>query len=488
MTNKNRSLFGLFLCIGATGSVALTGCSDDEAPGPGASTTAIGGAGGETGGTGGVGGGGASGGEGGEAGAGGQGGTIVLETVEAVNDEGMLLPGIDVVVSAADGTLVLHEQTDASGSVQVDVPEDGLVTVLSTYNTQWEGQLSTHRLAQTARGLAEGGTYRAVARRASPAPKNQAMDLTITTNTPFFCMLPSGTEKFLAGGSGMAGSIFPQSSASFSSFVGCPGESTYDLLLMAKDADGLTLGYAQQLALPFMPGGQDTVAVCPSQTALVETSLTMTGIPSIARGAHANVYSSSKGSDCSATLDRQSRPWPESDETFPLRVPEVGGLSPLRVQANIELQETAGGVFRAASHTWDHPDDLPATLLWQFNALAFVADVDPLDVSDPGRPRVSWTLATQGSLGDVVQSSVEWNASDGADVTWTGATSPVRDGSLKMPALPDALAEYRLAAGDTVAVVVTDHTNYEELDGLASVLAGELVSEDWMTAVAASSP
>ena len=455
----------IVLCCVATLALAV-GCGGED--GRAAS---------ETGGTGGAGnasGGGCVGGSAEGGGGSGQGGSsVLLETVRAIDGSGAPLSQIDVVVSDAEGAVVAHEVTGSDGVVLVDVPVDGSVTVLSEYDIVDDGSIATNRLITTGRGIANGGTFEVIAREEQAPTSGPSMLLTLQRGAA--CPPNAAEASFMAGAFCHGLGSYSEPSKTFG-YRPCDGDSTYDLFLFAKDSSGVTIGYDHRLDQPFLSGETFTHVLCPLQTDLTAIDVVTTDIPAGAVSATANLYGYRASRSGIAGLDWMASLAPQdSVAVFPLRFGPAAVFSEVDVGA-VVIPAQPGGLSVGISHQWSGRAPQPASLQWSAGLLAVVASLPAPSVSEPGRPVLSWALSSQGTLGDAVTGSLTWLTPEDVRVTWTFIDVPQRSGSVKFPALPEALADYALTAGDQLGNQRFFHYEWPSATSPEPLLAGGF---DW---------
>lgn len=407
----------------------------------------------------------------------------VLELVEVVDLGGQAIARVDVIVNDKDGALLEHTTTDADGRARVDVPPDGSVSVLHKYSEIYNGQVSTRRSIRTAVGLEEGGTDR-VTLATGPSvslPANEAMGPMTLILGP----APAGTVSFHASLTCGGGHNFADGTHVVTDYTGCPGANTYDVFVLAMDGDGLPIGYGARLDQPFLPGVAVTHVFDVSSDDFVETSMTVSPIPT-----------GSLRADMALQGYRAERPYyyglsmqyvngaPGVEETRTLRLPS-GLFSKFSLSESVSLEDWP--LYRFVGR-WRSMTALPSTSLWGPTSMATVESVDGADLSDVARPLLRWSLAASGSLGDYVEVWQEWFPGQNGSTGWLVTQAPTRAGSARFPELPSALAEYHLNVGDVFGTTTVVHRDDTGVNGVADYLDGYEAGDEMTMARASRSP
>jgi hypothetical protein len=471
-------LKGRSMLFSAVACVALTaGCGDDFSS-EGGGSTATGGTGGEAG-TGGTGGGTG----GGSAGAGGSGGQPVLETIEAFTLAGAPIPEVDVIVSDASGVLLDQAKTDANGQALVDVPEDGSVTIAHSYQESIESSLHTFRVLDMAVGLADGGTFRReYPPRPNPPQQPQPMTVTVSMSSACLIGLPV-VDYYVQLGCGESRITDLAAPASFTGYRGCPSESHFDVFVFGRNSAGEVISFSEH-SQPFQAGDPLGIQTCPMATTLTDSSVAVTDVPP-----SSNVEALVFGSKSSQTeaffgafLSRVDAP---ASVSATLRLPQSKFT---RFKDYVAITRSANGDPLVRKVAWSRKAlSSQPSVSRSFVDFAGVETFPGPDLTVAGRPKLSWVLATVGTVGDVLSLQMEWNPAAAEHTYWRVTMAPVASGDVQLPVLPDELADYRLKAGDVLGDAAALHTDYAELDSVAPIFVEWPDSDDVVAASAVRS-
>jgi hypothetical protein len=403
-----------------------------------------------------------TGGAGGLAGSGGAAGEPpVLETVVVVDELGKPAAGCDVITNTAEGTFFARGKTDATGTVMLDVPEGGSASaVWSASVVDGQGTVLTFHQLWTVAGVAQGATVHALVQSFDAPKKNAPMgDITLVVADGF----PAGTSTVEVNLPCLSTSVTPSSPIVVKDYVGCPGETSYDVFLLARSATGKLLGHALVSALTFSPG-QTASHNLSFVSATEQLFVTVDGFS----GGSAHV---------SAVLDGYRPNQPH----MPITAVGSGTASPT-MSATLELP--GGGVLPKLVFTQDidwtegpnaisvrtrEPlSGLPATSHWTFpGTLAWAATLAEPDLSKPGQPRFAWTLG-DGALGDCVWFMSVISRGPQEAVFWTATLPPSKVGEHRIPELPADLSAPALVAGDQVKGYEVVNAKGAPTDGLCA--------------------
>ncbi len=172
-------------------------------------------------------------------------------TVTVVDADGTALEGVIVFASEATGALADDGATDEAGLATVSVPSGGLVSVAvertivdwSSHAASQLGELKSFALTDDVSTL----LVRVAASQPLPA-QNDPMNLELDV-----AAMPGADEIRLYASCSDDVQVF-EGSNSIQGYRGCPGDTTFDLLVVALDADQDTVGYAVLEDVPFTPG------------------------------------------------------------------------------------------------------------------------------------------------------------------------------------------------------------------------------------------
>lgn len=385
-------------------------------------------------------------------------GTPMLETIVALEEDGTTpRPGADVIVSSPTGEIVDSAVTDAEGKATLDVPEGGSLTVGSE-TTVPNGASSTldHRLV-TVVDVPDGGAVTLPyfpSAVADPAPNDTMVMVAqvhgLPATTDHWRMTPSCTLPVNVTTANQLVII--------DDYRGCPGQSTFNLVVTAFDQYGSAVGLGIAKDLPFEPG--------PTQTTLFHVYVSAADLTGSFSG---NIFNIPPGSTSAyiraigflekggSSVFLQNTSGSLADHmSFTTLVASTAAEPVWNFDANVDLA-SGGHVERTRRELPDFvsPFDL--------DVAAITHVVHPsADLSDPSRPKVSWGVDAGGSA-DASYVRYAWNEADSSVAfTWHVLANPGA-GSVAMPVLPDAEASW-----PTPPVALSPGVFAQELDDLAT--------------------
>lgn len=364
-------------------------------------------------------------------------------SVLAGTDELEYTVGLDVVVNHADGSLAFHGKTTADGPLELRVPENGSVSLLTTDSRRDEttAKIVTTRTVRTWFSPPDGHVIRShgVRSQASvPAAPNTPMRLVFpaigAANTP------AGTTSVTlslacSGGAGLA----LTSTFEMAEYRGCAGSDTYDAVAFAKNAAGDYLGYAMLLNQPFKPGETVTHSLKPTQTDFAEVTATLTPLPEGTKSLQFELYATSATRPGLRIEHRYSWRDPTTAQTAVLRVP-VGFAGTYEVSESVRFWEEG-----AMDETFKRKrigSSLPASATISPLSLARVTSLAPTELKVLSRPSFALSLASTGSREGCVETFLRWRDSAAIETDWYGNQPADAASSARFPELPEALAEY----------------------------------------------
>lgn len=348
--------------------------------------------------------------------------------------------GLDVVVNRADGSLAFHGKTGADGRLEVRVPEDGSVSLLTTTYTRNEDtyKVVTSRSVRTWVAPPDGHVIHK--RDVTYAPAAQ-----VTPNKPMKIVFPAIDAENAPAGTAYINLIMPcfdnswhdpANAMEFSEYTGCAGSDTYDVIMFAQNAAGANLGYATLLNQPLKPGETVTHALQPTQTAFAETTTTLAMLPQGATYLQFEMYTMSATRPGFRIGHHYQWPTPAATQTAVLRIP-AGVASRFQTTESL-LMENSHETFRR-DRTGNSP---PVSFTVSPSSLARVTSLDPTNIAVLSRPSLAFSLASTGSREGCVQTDLKWEDTASIETRWFSYQAAGTASSARFPELPEALAEY----------------------------------------------
>lgn len=356
----------------------------------------------------------------------------VLETVVVTNGEGSIIANADVFSSSADGSLFATAKTDATGTASIDVPPGGSVSsILTRVDPGGNGTALKLHILYSIAEVEQGSTVQLVSFKlqAPPTPPTMA-DITLT-----LASVPSGTASVKVFMPCAAPAEYPESTIVVKDYAACPGESTYDVVALALNAAGVTLGSAFVLEKAFT-AGQTASHTLSFSSAAVQTTASIEGLPTNADYALLSLSGwRPQRPSLRLSVEQGHTEPPDTSVSSDLMLP--GGL-PLAFAIREEVQWHEGDLtFSAIRNT--PTSTLPAASTWSLpSSLAAVSGVGAPDLSDIARPKFAWQLS-DGDVGACAVLSAQAKRSDNEIMMWVAVTKAAKDGNWQIPELPRAM-------------------------------------------------
>ncbi len=385
----------------------------------------------------------------------------VSETVSVVSNGGLPLASIDVFTNDASGVLLATYTTDASGQVQVDVPVGGSVTVVRHTPPTPPTTTDSYEL-HTALELAQGGHFQASVYSPLDEPVRDDMHITATVASS-----PVGTDSYrMFVGNCSTGSMDTTIDTDVHEY--CGYDTTYDLIIYARDAADNKIGFATVLDATYL--GNQTVlhTIDATHVTFVDLVLDATNIPSDATSAQVHAAGTRAGRSTRMTWDFDSVNAPQTSEQHIVRMPQ-GPLSSYLLQYSVGLPDV-GNMSRSRFYELSDLASWPTAHEVDMGQVADVAVVNLPDFTTVTRPVLGWTLDT-GPVGQVVESFGSFRKT-GSSAGWAFYGSAQATGLVQLPELPSFLPDCVPQAGDTWFVVATRHYVLDAGYSLADFYAG----------------
>jgi hypothetical protein len=344
-----------------------------------------------------------------------------------------------VLTSNPDGSVHALTQTDASGKVDVEVPHLGSVSVFTTANAE-DGSLAVRRVS-TYSNVDASTTF-----ESEPVQVLYGQKLGTAKFVPVG-PLPVGTESVrveLPCGGARENEGEPSSAIAFESVSVCDDMTEYFAVAWALDALGEPLAASVIEHLPAIPGDVTyeldfskleafelfQPEVAPLSAEIAEVSARVTGLLDLARMDGTFIQKPPFGS---------ANALPTLTDYFPEF--ELVLYATFATDAN-------ASVHRASSR-WLRTNTLPASFSLDPNELASFESVSPVDMTEAHRPRMTFSLAPSGTLGNCVGGHFAW--SDEVFTIWSDDRKFQSSGSFVLPELPPSLAEFAPSSTSTLA-------------------------------------
>lgn len=395
----------------------------------------------------------------GQGGSGGGGEPLHTEVVFTSYLTGEPLAHEIVVVNAADGSVVAQTLTGTDGSVPVEIPAGGSVSVFYTFSFWGQGIEYPVRNAQTvfpgdARpqriALEDGGFY-----EAEPGPGVMEFGL-------YWDTFP-GAGTYVAKTNCFNKSVAAPELYANELMTGCTEDGLYDAVFAVYDQAGALLDYSLLPDQPFMAGGKLAHHMTPGQNEVGEIPYTVTNLPdTVSTSVSLKSVATLNSHGAPITLEQAVGPeFPDGAETSGTVRHAVG----FGDQHCTDVVVRFGNTNVEYNRCGDTPDLRPIAL--DASRLARFAIVPPLTATS-----VSWDQSFEGELGDFVVAIVAPDL-DGASVSilWT-AFAPAGAGSVTRPELPAGLEDYALP--DVEKATVTNVDLHDTVGFAAALERGSL--------------
>ena len=428
--------------FGLSAALVLVACGSQPSDAPASSAGATAGAGGGSstlssssgsssssgaggaGGTSGSGGGGGAGGAGG--GSGGAGGGILGPhshvTVSVINEDATAGASEPIVVNDASGAIVSMTQTALDGKVGVDVPIGGMVAV-------YPSQSGDEHHMQAVVDPPDGSTVHFLSYGGKPKANDPKTTFHVTTTG-----YPAATTTLAIRdcNDGVDVPVSPGGTTLVDiTDAGCFGAPKNRIMVVASDASKAAIAWGVASDLPESPGNVVPVAISVDQLAFKTFTDTIAPIDASATGA--TLWMTVADSEPIELWTMQSNMAPSPSASWSFTLPDF----PLGMWVAESVAFQVGAHVHAAGRQQIYPS-LPASTIFNPTALATL-DLDPLDLSDPLHPRLTWT-AGAGPVGDALFVSIY--AGGGKDAIFD-VTAPSGGAALfRLPDVPAALLDY----------------------------------------------
>jgi hypothetical protein len=345
-------------------------------------------------------------------------------TVRDTNEEA--LAGLLVFSSESDGALVDEVFTDGAGNAELFVPAQGFVTVAREYQrTDWR-QYSTSTIREL-RSFEVSGLPQPSLLVRSPAEEtlpsqNDAMTLVLDVQTVV------GAVSYQLQLSCTEAVELQPGMSQLSSFRGCPGQDSFDAVLVARDAQGVMLAYGWSTGLSFVSGATDTLAI-PTDEPIVSVPFVleypqMLGVGDDVQmvvGSRLEMQPASQAPAAYSGLVFSSLERPLSSAQGP-----SGGLGVAATVPGLFCEDlaTTGNAFAGGrGHSRRSCQALvPAEIYWDPNRLAWLSTVSIAN------GKIEMTLSGQpdgtSELGDGLLIEVDLTPENGPDTFWYTAVAP----------------------------------------------------------------
>lgn len=391
-------------------------------------------------------------------------------TVEAVTRLGELAPNTPVLVSRVDGSVASLTKTGVDGRVTVPVPEGGAVSVFSKVGRVSDDE-RLERSVRTFPAPRDGALLRAaptIRFGTSPDGSPAANDpMSVEVKAISAANAPAGTAKLeLELSCAARQTLSFGTPRTVAEFKGCAGRTTYDVFVLARDAEGLLLGYGAILDQAFKPGTTDSYTLNPTRTTFVETRSELTAIPT---GFQARLvgYGHRAGAGSVDGLNLSPEPGAST----------YAGLfrAPVEFGERVVLRESAQGEVAGLYQLWRHereffaPATPPATSTVAVDRIASVREVSDVDRGDARRPAFRWALSPSGARDGCVRGELDWHPAD-REYTWWTIHQVAADvgGRVSFPELPPELAEFAPTADLPIGDPTVLHHDVAGKTGLAA--------------------
>jgi hypothetical protein len=390
----------------------------------------------------------------------------VLETVEVVDSQGNPLTLADVLTHDASGSLADTHVTDGQGTVQVNVPEGGSVTVV--YRKSAAGS-PDYYFVSTAMGLEDGGTYLAMLDVWPDHEPLDPMHVSITVDAS-----PAGTTYYRMR-IGCSGYYYSTDTRDIPDFDGCGDGNPYHIFLYATDASQARIGYGYLFNQPYVEGGSASHTLSATHTEMDPMDFSVTAIPAGAEDLELSVSAYLAGDRQEITDHDVDIETPDASETVTLRLPSIP-MDRFVVKGSVDLEST---ITLTRSRFYDSlRDTYPQSVSWDTSTVGDVINVGDPDLTDLLRPSFSWTLDSAGTPGDALKHTFMWG--DTNHVTYWVVHTPVQtSGTVQLPELPAGLAAVQLGFAVNFQGISIHHYEQYAGDGYQSFLAGDPWIERW---------
>jgi hypothetical protein len=367
----------------------------------------------------------------------------------------------DVVVNDADGAVIDHGLTDVNGEYVATIPFGGSVSVLYTTDFASIGETGIQKEVVTVYpGDSEAPVIlmRFTTYTLDPEPVGS---MTLQTYAP----LKAGATSYHMQTSCTGIDNASSPNLSFQSVSDCSNDGLFDVLLMARDAEGHLVDYVVVADQEFVDGGSDIYALSWPSNQLAGVSVSIQNIPTAAQSINVstNAIHAAHG-EALGIGDRTYIASPGNEVSTTHMLPLRPATEYCRYGFAILESENDFIILDRCS---TQPDLTP--FQWDISRLARFA----VDAASVTATKLRWDEAWAGEPGDVVAAMLD---------AGQGTTSKrwrvfLRPGAAELtrPDLPDSLAEYRVGPADVLGGAQVVHRDFVDMDGFDAFLAvGEL--------------
>ncbi len=467
MTNRSSSHacctfrgIALVLCV-----LGLAGC-DSEAAGPeGESAGAGPGSGGASSASGGEGGSGAGAGVGGSGGAGPT--SLTLETLDA--SSGAALAGVPVVVSNADGSLSASAASGDDGTVELIIPDGGFVSVLWSFDELTTFYLPALRRVHEVRSFHPPPGLHELEVRLQPSDSVPDEPMSVSFEIP---AMPGVTNYWLQLSCGVSGGVAAQEgTAKLTGYWGCPGQDTFDAMLVAYNGEDSSPGFVRPVAYAVQNG----ISFVEGSDVLLELDFAATGAPlaEVPFEAHGGFGDELR---VSMTSMPQTSSGPQFGDGYVQEPAKADFTTTLRAApgfassycytigwTDYAQQNDSGEARRGCS------EELPASVTFEGGRLA-------MPTIRATASSVSFSVPAEGELGDGLELQAQRGTFDGdTRWRWWAVRDLLETGSFVFPELPDGQAAFGFGGQGVepvpVAVSVSNVDLLDVTDGFVDAMA-----------------
>lgn len=343
---------------------------------------------------------------------------------------------IPVLVSEPDGSIHSVTQTDAGGKLDVEVPHLGSVSVFTRDEDNESGV--TLRAIRTQASVDANMTF-----RTSPADVSFTPKLDKVTFVPTG-PLPTGTDHVrisLPCGGYAENAGDPSGAISFETFSSCEGATQYFAVGWAMDSSNEPLAATVVDELPVGPGPVTyDVDFSTSQPFALFHPDVLEPTADVSE-----LYVRVVGLvDSGGMLMRMEESF---DLKPPISIPAIPMLTSyfpnFEIAVLLTLVPTDASPFPHGSSRFLRATALPSSFVLDPNSLAPIESVSPIDVTDPARPKLTFSIVPGGTQGNCVSANLVWSNSDFEPVVWSSFSGFQQGAAFQVPELPPSLSDMR---------------------------------------------
>ena len=363
-------------------------------------------------------------------------GAPLIETVRTLDSVSkMPFPGVTVLVHDADGHIVDQPVTDANGEVEVQVPDGGGITTLST-TAVGRPAVTTHHVV-TVNAIPDGGLV--TLPYFDPPPPGP-----VVTHDPMIYIgvhvsgVPANAAHWYARAS--CGDLITSAGTSTVNtqlgYVGCPDRDDFEVIVWAESLSGTLLGAGKSATYPFTAGSGFGVNVAVAATNSQPYQSRIDGTPSDAVSAIMSFVGRDAAGNSAGMSFTQAPPL-DPVEWKPGALP-ASYFDSWTMQASLSFGATQGS-YRSANAA-------AVVTPFLFDAAAVQRQhVPDEDVSEEGHLLLAWNVDPGNSASASVITDV-WG-SPTERTQWMAITAPGA-GHVRFPDLPSEDASWALQTGD----------------------------------------